>query len=677
MKKNLSLFTVTKLLLCACVLGVISPIARAADSDIWPERVTDFVTTWDSSTGYVTVQLTAPTHSMTSLGSGNGEALPYVTKIILSRNHNYGDYVEVHVFENPAPGEQLTYVDTTVGEGLIQYKAVAYVDDCASYPEWSEIEIGQKPVDVNDAYATCNKGVAPVTIIFTAPSYDTNGNPLRAIEKIEVSRYNNEKYAYEVIGEVANPTPGEACTYEDYDVVSGESYSYRLVACTTAGSSYGTLVNVMVGLDSPVSPTNVVARVRDNGVYISWEAPRMGQTNGYIDVDELRYTILRSATGSEYEAETLAEGVAQLYYDDNDDVEIESKYTYYVRATNAQGASVGAPSNEVVVGPASTLPYIETFDSRTSYEVPTTDYAGWTYESSETACAWYINDVLELEDRTITPESGKGGMAFAGYGNYNDLQQDDYMTTGKISLAGAEEPLLKFRYYTFMGCNSTLTVEISQNGGEFEPVATIDYEGVAQEDWESFTFLLSEYKYSNIEYIQVRLHAHKGTYACPVVIDDFVIIDLPPVANLSCDVEQSLLTWDAPDNRYVKLTGYAVGMNGTWMPELPVDCVVYDFSKYADEYFLYIGIYAKYEDKYLSAPAEVDLTSVAKVENETFTVRVADGVLQVTAEDDMCVEVYTLDAHRVVNVQGSVEVELPQGLYIVKVDNAVRKVVVK
>ena len=676
MKNNFTFYSVAKMLLCVMVLSAHWQIVCAAN-DIWPERVTDFVTQWDSSTGYVTVQLTAPRNSLSSLGSGNGEELPYLTKIVLSRNLNYGDYTDIYVFENPSPGEQLTHIDTTVGEGLYQYRAVAYVDDCAGYPEWSEIEIGQKPVDINEAYATCNKGEAPVTIFFVAPSIDTNGVPLNVIDRVEVSRYDNETYAYELIGSVENPTPGAVCQYVDNDVVNGESYSYRLVVCTAAGSSYGTLVNVMVGLDVPVSPTNVHAYVRDNCVNISWEAPHKGQTNGYIDESELRYTVLRSTTGSEYDAVVLADDLEQVYYDDYEERDKEYKYIYYVRATNAQGESVGTPSNEVVVGPPSGLPYIETFDSLTAYEVPTTDYAGWTYASSETACAWYISDVLELEDRTITTESGKGGMAFAGYGNYNDLQQDDYMTTGKISLAGAEEPLLKFRYYTFMGCNSTLTVEISQNGGEFEPVATIDYEGVAQEGWESFTMLLSEYQYPHVEYIQVRLHAHKGTYACPVIVDDFVIIDLPPVANLSCDVEQSLLTWDAPDNRYVKLTGYAVGMNGTWMAELAADCVVYDFSKYADEYFLYIGIYAKYEDKYLSAPAEVDLTSVAKVANETFMVRAADGVLHVTAEDDMRVEVYTLDAHRVVYAQGSVEVELPRGLYIVKADNAVRKVVVK
>ncbi|MBO7318038.1 MAG: hypothetical protein J6U43_04885 [Bacteroidales bacterium] len=382
MKKIFTRYALAKLLLCTMLLGVVSQVSYAADHDIWPERVTDFVTKWDSSTGYVTVQLTAPTNSMTSLGSGNGDPLPYLTKIVLSRNLNYGEYEEVHIFENPAPGEQLSFVDTTVGEGLYQYKAVAYVDDYASYPEWSEIEIGQKPVDINYAYATCDKGNAPVTILFTAPLYDTNGDVLKAIERVEVSRYSYDTFAYELIGSVENPAPGAACSFVDNNVVSGESYSYRLVVVTTAGSSYGTVVNVMVGLDTPLEPMNVEARVAANAVYITWEAPYKGQTNGYIDISELRYTVLRSATGSEYDAETLVEDLALLEYVDEEAFVKEAKFTYYVRATNAQGESVGAPSNEVVVGPPSELPYVETFDSRTSYEVPTTDYPGWTFATT-------------------------------------------------------------------------------------------------------------------------------------------------------------------------------------------------------------------------------------------------------------------------------------------------------
>ncbi|MBQ1185275.1 MAG: hypothetical protein IIX55_06150, partial [Muribaculaceae bacterium] len=77
---------IAKLCCLIFMLGTMTPTTYAADHNIWPERVTDFTTEWDSSTGYVTVKLTAPTNSMTSMGSGNGDPLPYLTKILLSRN---------------------------------------------------------------------------------------------------------------------------------------------------------------------------------------------------------------------------------------------------------------------------------------------------------------------------------------------------------------------------------------------------------------------------------------------------------------------------------------------------------------------------------------------------------------------------------------------------------------
>ena len=668
-----------KICILICLLGSMSRNANAADHNIWPERVTDFTTEWDSSTGYVTVKLTAPTHSMTSMGDGNGDPLPYLTKILLSRNLNYGDYIEVHTFENPAPGEQLTFVDTTVGEGLIQYKAVAYIDDYASYPEWSEIEIGQKPVDINDAYATCDKGNAPVTIYFTAPLLDTNGNTLRALESIEVSKYSYDSYQYELIGTIVNPVPGQPCSFSDSDVVSGESYSYRLVACTTAGKSYGTVVNVMVGLDTPLSPTNVQAKASTDKVYIDWEAPQRGQTNGYIDVSELRYTVLRSATSSEYDAIVLEEGVVQRSYADYyGALDKETKFTYFVRATNAQGESIGAPSNEVVVGPPTALPFIETFDNVTTYNVPTTDHAGWTFDTTETACAWFISEEAILEDCTIIPEDYKGGLAYASYGNYNDLEQDDYLTSGKIQLKFNSEPILKVRYYAFTGCNSTLAVEISANGGEWKQVGIIDYQELTQMGWQSYVMSLYNYASTNIDYIQVRLHAHKGTYACPVIIDSFIIIEPPVVENVTYDNVNNILSWDTPNiPEYIELTGYEVSVYGGLLAQLPADTTEYDYNNIADEGELMFGITAIYEGTYRSESVGITTVSIDNIDASQAEIYVADKTLHVIASEDVLTKIYTLDGRCLTEAQGNLTLALPQGIYLVKTNNNTHKVIVK
>ena len=188
---------------------------------------------------------------------------------------------------------------------------------------------------------------------------------------------------------------------------------------------------------------------------------------------------------------------------------------------------------------------------------------------------------------------------------------------------------------------------------------------------------LYSYMTSDVEYIQVRLHAHKGTYACPVIVDNFVISDLPLGENVSYDSVKGLLSWSAPQSEYFEVTGYVIGLNGTKMAELPANVTEYDYSRFADEDFLTFGIVAVYEGQYWSDNVVVDLTSVEGVESTQAQVYAVEGMLHVEATNDVAVEVYTLDAQRVLACQGSVVAELPRGMYIVKVGSAVRKVLVK
>ena len=649
---------------------------NAADHNIWPERVTDMQTTWDSESECVTVTMTAPTHSMTSMGDGNGDPLPYLTKVVLSRNVNYGEYNEIYVFENPTPGEVLTYVDESAIAGLFQYKAVAYIDDYASYPEWSEILVGQIPADINDAYATCNKGEAPVTLIFTAPAKDASGEELKKLEKVEVCRYNHDTYEYELIGTMTEVYPGVMCTYDDADVVAGESYSYKLIPHTAAGHAYGTIVDVKVGLDAPVSPTNVSAEILpDGGVMILWMAPTKGQTNGYINPEEIVYTISRSATGSEYDADVLASRISDWYYVDETKYTDEAQLVYYVRAINGQGESVGGASNPIVVGNPSTLPYYETFDSMTDYGVVTSDHAGWMYSSSETSCAWYINNVVELEDRNIETRDGSGGMAFAMYGPYNEYERDDYMTSGMIALDGVDVFTIAFDYYAFVGSNSTLTIEVSADGAEYEEVGVVEYEGMPQEGWNRYAGLVKLYEDKRVKNIQVRLHAHKGLMSQPIIIDNFMVSPLMAVRNLHYDTAHTLVKWDAPLDCGLPVTGYCVSLNGFEMAILPSETTQYDYSRFKDEELLMFAVQAVYEGNNYSEGVILDMTSVVGVENDDVRVGAVDGVLYVTAPEDASVVVYLPDGTEVLRSRGSVKAELPSGVYIVKADRIVKKIV--
>lgn len=79
-----------------------------------------------------------------------------------------------------------------------------------------------------------------------------------------------------------------------------------MVANGTAGNAYGVSGSVYVGVDEPRQPTDVVAKLGEDGkVTVSWTAPTAGINNGYIDAEHLTYIVLRGNGYSDYNASQL------------------------------------------------------------------------------------------------------------------------------------------------------------------------------------------------------------------------------------------------------------------------------------------------------------------------------------------------------------------------------------
>jgi hypothetical protein len=262
------------------------------------------------------------------------------------------------------------------------------------------------------------------------------------------------------------------------------------------------------------------------------------------------------------------------------------------------------------------------------------------------------------------------------YGNYNDLQQDDYMTSAQISLGNNDIFVVALDYYAFTGSNSTLTLSVSPDGAPFENIGHIMYEGMPQEGWSSEAFIVDAYAGKRVKNIQLRLQAHKGTMAQPVIIDNIVVSELLPVENLRYDYENGLILWDAPANFSANITGYVVSLNGINMATLSPEVTQYDFSNFKDESMLMFGVTVEYEGKYLSQPAILDLTSVEQTKITPLQVNVVSGVMHIATQEDTPVSVYSVDGTIVLSATGSVSRPLPSGLYIVKAGRDIVKVVI-
>lgn len=492
---------------------------------VYPASVSDFQAVYNKAEGNVTVSFKAPTLSHASLGEVHGQPLESITRIELFRQIGYSnDYSLIKTFENPAPGEEITYADTDLAVGgEYYYKAVVYVENCCDYGMFlnNPVMVGQIPVDVNDLVATCDGGMAPVYLKFTAPVKDNQGNDLDEITRIYVQTYNNSRYIWEDLDVIENVTPGQKVVYTDNTVSTGQTARYRVIVGGTAGNSYGTEVSVYVGLDTPLAPSNVVATVNpDNTITITWDAPTEGANGGYIDVENLVYTVLRGNGYSDYDATVIKEGLNATEFTDPTEFTEETIVKYFVKATNKGFTGSSQASNTVAVGPASALPFVENFDVKNTRGYVTAEHSTWTTTSSDGSGYWEYAEMAYLADGQVTPVEGGIGLAYVYYGPYTTYERDDYLTSGNIDVEYVTSAELVFWSYGSPDYNSSLAAEVAYDkSGEFTEIVKMSNEyDVADAGWIKYTETIAIPE--GAKTLQLRFHAHKGNNSTSIAIDN-------------------------------------------------------------------------------------------------------------------------------------------------------------
>lgn len=503
--------------------------AAQPEAIVYPSSVTNFTSKMNEDGTAIDIALTAPTVSHPSLGEVHGEPLTKISRIVLYRNISGGDYKVIHTFENPAPGAELTFSDTDLAQGgSYFYRAVVYVGEYCDYGEYveGEIMVGQRPADVTNLALATTRGEAPVVVSFNAPAVDVESKQLTENVDIVLSRYDYESMTWSDINSWSDVTPGEYCSFNDANVVSGNLYQYQVKATGRAGASYGVTAQIYVGVDTPLSPENVNAEVNENdNVVVTWTAPTGGVNNGYIDVDNMTYMIYRGNGYSDYEASLIASDVKDCRYVDTKKYIFEENVRYFVKAVSNGLESYSAASPLVTVGPAATLPFTESFNSRLSNGNITADHSTWTMSSTEESSVWGFAELAYfILEGQKAPYEGDG-LAYCYYGPYSTLERHDYLTSGHISLKDAVNPKAEYYVYVVPGYDTQLSFEVSTDGVNFEALNTMDYATTLMktEGWVKVECDLSEYVADGI--ITVRFNAFKGTQSCSTAIDALRIYD--------------------------------------------------------------------------------------------------------------------------------------------------------
>lgn len=344
-------------------------------------------------------------------------------------------------------------------------------------------------------------GSLSATIDFTAPTKDIEGGTLSAdaLSKIEVFRDS------QLVGTVQNPVPGTKYSVTDDSAQQGIN-EYEIVATDKTGTEgLKATARGWVGIDIPSSPEDVVMVEKNGNLVITWNLPNIGTHGGYVNPDEVTYTVLLPSTMSEIAS---VKGLCKIEIPVGE-ITSQSVYCLGIIASNEAGTNPeGTLTPNIVVGPAYSLPFHERFN------VKNLDYS-WhlTGEALEENSGW-----MPVTD--LGPDGQPGVSTF--WGEWEEEQQS--IITGKISLKGTSSPILRFYELGNLSDDAEggyLTVGISESfNGNYITIHSKEFTEPGSTGWLPVEISLKDYVGKEV-YISFTAKPEYGSIV--VGIDDVSI----------------------------------------------------------------------------------------------------------------------------------------------------------
>ena len=340
------------------------------------------------------------------------------------------------------------------------------------------------PAAVTDLSATADaEGDNVVTIKFTAPATDLNGDALTTLTSVDV-------YRGQELVKRTTPKPGESVTVVDNEAPEG-NVTYQIIPVNQYGEGVAAEISVYVGFDVPM-PTEYIQLTSgaDYGeVVIDWD-PVITDING-LTLEGVTYTV--GWVNDKGELQVIAENLTA------------TTYTYRVCAADAPqrfaqfavvaedeiGRGEATLSQLIAVGKPYTIPYNESFSFNDKDEL--NSILGILLMNGRGG--WSSVDDTVFQD--VKSQDGDGYfIAFMGY----DAGDSSRLFTGRISIpADAKNPEYSFWYICADPADKNLIEVLISTGDGFESV----YEQTAGQGivgrWNRVAIDLSKYRGKDIQ----------------------------------------------------------------------------------------------------------------------------------------------------------------------------------
>ncbi|MDE6484953.1 MAG: choice-of-anchor J domain-containing protein [Duncaniella sp.] len=371
---------------------------------------------------------------------------------------------------------------------------------------------GRVPATVSDlSVSPKNPGSLDVSVAFTVPTLDADGNELASVSKAEL--YREDISATTPVKVFDGIAPGETLSYDDTVDKAGK-YTYIAKVYNANECGVAASVTAFIGEDRPAAPSSLIVTEDGEHPVVSWVAPATGDNGGWIDPSKLSYLVYRNGVKvAEDVKETTFTDVAYKTPSDRQDA-----ITYIVISCYSGVSSRGAQTDATVVGAPYKAPVNETFPE-----------AGMNYYPWLTQSFMSPTNAWTLETSGISPvvadHSGDRGVAcFHAVGEQKGVVS--YYYSPKFDISELDSPVLSFYMYHTPSVEGDgfMQVLLSTGGGEFtetgKPFARTDAEA---DGWVRHIIDLSSHKGSK----DLRVgFAGTGDGAANIFIDDIQIMNI-------------------------------------------------------------------------------------------------------------------------------------------------------
>lgn len=364
-------------------------------------------------------------------------------------------------------GGALYTVDTTTGQA----------NKVFSYPDMTQI------VGIYTLKAEHNEPAAPTEVSLNFDGGSLNGTMdfNMPVNNFDEKPLTDEKLNYDLTIDIDKKISGSAAPGEKVSVPLSfdeeGNHIFSLTVSNDAGTSEAVNMTRYIGFDTPKPVTGMkIAKDDNNKITLTWNQPESGVNEGYVDLNNLTYKIVRQPDnvvvddkfkGTEF-SETLTPEEKRICY-------------YEVSAMAADKSSDSTISNYVILGEHYLLPVDDDLTDWTRYPLYTVidangDKATWRYDlgTQSIMYEWAYGD--GNDDWLITPsiymEAGKQYVITASLRN-----EAENVNTGIIEYAVGKDDTA--------AAMNTVTDNITIKSADFE-------------DYKSDNFSVSEDGYYNV-----------------------------------------------------------------------------------------------------------------------------------------------------------------------------------